>query len=133
MNSKISWLIYWLFFCLGLFVVYLFLNILDKFRENRWKRFIRESHLLIKKRGKFNKKYCNKIQITEMKDMIDVVNFNDLIARTAWFELFDEERILFFEIPWGEVYCQGSVEEYAELIKQIEHKFINEVSSVSEN
>lgn len=92
-----------------------------------WRRKIKKNHLLIKRYGKFNKKYVNKIQCNEMENLIYTSDFNNLIKRPAWFELFDDDKIIYFEIPWGEVYCQGSFQEYENLIEIIEHKFKTEI------
>ena len=124
MSKHLFWLKIWLVFCFGLFCIYIMFRLFEYFRQGLWIKKIKKSHLLIKRSGKFNKKYGEKVSYSEFQEFINKVDFGPLPERPAWFELFECEKIVFFEIPWGEVYCKCNDDyEYNELIKIVDNKF----------
>lgn len=119
MISIFFWLKIWMFFCLGLFCIYLIFRFFEYIDQILWIKEIKKKHLLIKKHKKFRKKYGEKVSYIKFKEIIEKMDFKSLAERPAWFELFEHEKIVFFEIPWGEIYCECTNDEYNELIQDI--------------
>lgn len=129
MNFCAYWLKNWLVFCSSLFVVYIIYRIFVWFIGIMWIRKIRKKNLIIRKSGKFNKNYKNKISYSKMKEIINGTDFRGIAERPAWFELFDAEKILFFAVPWGEIYCECTEDQYKELIEVVK-KRLRQIESI---
>lgn len=114
----------WLISCFSLFCIYLLIKFIEFITGILWVKEIKKKHLLIRRNKKFNKKYGNKVLYSEFREIINAANFKELAERPAWFELFDNEKIVFFEIPWGEVYCECNNAQYSVLVRDIENKFV---------
>lgn len=122
MDIRLVWLLNWLFFCLCLLFLYFFLKFFVWLNDIKWVKKTKEKHLLIERSCKFNKKHVNKISCSKMKENISNSDFKKLAIRPAWFELFEKEKIVFFEVPWGEVYCECSENDYNELVDYLKKK-----------
>ncbi len=125
MDLRLIWFKKLLLLSLIFFLLYSILKFVERLRGIIWIKKIKHNHLLIKRYNKFNKRHANKISFNEIKKVIDDSDFTKLAERPAWFELFEEDKIISFEIPWGEVYCECiDNEEYRKLSDYIEKKFI---------
>jgi len=122
MISNLFWLKMWILFCLSLFCVYLIFRFFEHIQQVLWIKEIEKKQLLIKRNKKFKKKYGEKVSYANFKDIIKKLDFKCLAERPAWFELFEQEKVIFFEIPWGEMYCECTNDEYKELIQNIRNR-----------
>lgn len=126
MEIHLFWFKNWLFFCIGLFLLYFLIKFFEQTTERKWISEIKKKHLVIERNYKFKKRDLNKISCSEMESIVSDSDFKKLAERPAWFELFEKEKIVFFEVPWGEVYCECHDTEYNELVGYIRKKSAGE-------
>jgi len=83
----------------------------------------KNSTLVITKINKFNLKYKNECSAAKIKEYINAIQIKYWQERPGWVELYENEKIVFLNIPWGESYCHCNAEEYKELTEFIYEKF----------
>lgn len=83
----------------------------------------KRSLIIIKKSKRFNSKQTNKVSPDKFKEYINGIDIKYLQERPGWFELYEDEKIVFLNVPWGEAYCQCNADEYKELTSYIYTKY----------
>ena len=82
------------------------------------------TELMLQRTRKFDTKMKNRVSVETLKEYAEKLDPQWLKTRLGWIELYDQERIVFLNVPWGESYCQCDEDaSYKELIETLRNKF----------
>jgi hypothetical protein len=111
---------YIIFIVLGVLIIYPFYL---RWGQKHWL-------IIVKKSKRFDPERRNKVSPDKLREYINSLpaNAKYLQVRHACFELYEDEKIIFLNHPWGESYCQCNVDEYKELASFICTRYKQSVS-----